>query len=182
MMEVPQSVLGTNWIEEILLVQGTNLLVLIILICFLKNQKKISILREPVDIQIPGTSMKTPNLRMSMSDMIFTTIQVNQTKKIAKMAIVVIPLLLPMIGITRQLNFCGGMKLLSLDDTSLVNFLLTAKVIDVSLYLHITQEKNRTGNVWMVEGVLFLKKKNQQITTLVGIVGSMTRKDLAQLP
>ena len=97
MMEVPQRVLGANLIEEILILQGINLVVLIILIRFLENQKKISILRDPIDIQISGTSLKTPNFRMSMSNLILIAIQVSLIEKIVKVAVVVIPLL-SMIG------------------------------------------------------------------------------------
>jgi hypothetical protein len=47
-----------------------NLLVLIYLMCFLDNQKKISILRDPIDIQISRTSLKPPKVRMSMPNLI----------------------------------------------------------------------------------------------------------------
>ncbi|CAD6203354.1 unnamed protein product [Miscanthus lutarioriparius] len=82
MMEVPQRVLGANLIEEILILQGINLVVLIILIRFLENQKKISILRDPIDIQNSGTSLKTPNFRMSMSNLILIAIQSGKRRAI----------------------------------------------------------------------------------------------------
>jgi hypothetical protein len=144
MMEVPQRVLGANLIEEILILQGINLVVLIILIRFLENQKKISILRDPIDIQISGTSLKTPNFRMSMSNLILIAIQVSQAEEIVKVAVVVIPLL-SMIE-RWHLNFCGGVKLLSLDEASPVIFLLVATVIE-TLNLNIKQEKDRGDRV-----------------------------------
>jgi len=142
MVEVPRSAMAANWIEEILLVKGANLLVLIILIRFLENQKEISISREPIDIQIPGSSLKAPNFRMSMSNLTFTAIQVSQTEKTVKVAVIVIPLHLLMIEIIRQLNLFGGVKLLFLDGASPVILLLTAKVMTTSLNLDIKQEKN----------------------------------------
>jgi hypothetical protein len=142
MVEVPQSVVAANWIEEILLVKGANPLVLIILIRFLENQKEISISREPIDIQVPGSSLKAPNFRMSRSNLTFTTIQVSQTEKTVKVAVIVIPLLLLMIEIIRQLNPFGGEKLLLLDGASPMILLLTAKVITTFLNLDIKQEKN----------------------------------------
>jgi len=142
MVEVPQSAVAANWIEEILLVKGANLLVLIILIRFLENQKEISISKEPIDIQIPGSSLKAPNFRMSMSNLTFTAIQVSQTEKTVKVAVIVIPLHLLMIEIIRQLNLFGGVKLLLLDGASPVILLLSAKVMTTSLNLDIKQEKN----------------------------------------
>ena len=142
MVEVPQSAVAANWIEEILLVKGANLLVLIILIRFLENQKEISISKEPIDIQIPGSSLKAPNFRMSMSNLTFPAIQVSQTEKTVKVAVIVIPLHLLMIEIIRQLNLFGGVKLLLLDGASPVILLLSAKVMTTSLNLDIKQEKN----------------------------------------
>lgn len=119
--------------------QGLNLLLLIILTCFLKNQQKIFILRGSVENQIPMLFMWKPTVRMSMSYQIFAVMQVNQTKKVARVRAIDIPPLLLMTDITRQLNVRGWMKL---EHAFLVDLLITAKVITISMNLDIEQKKN----------------------------------------